>query len=269
MPSSYGGAVPAGSAAGTALCGFRSRVHQQHDPEHARNDRELLCVSWPERRSAALWPESGPTPAVRAGPPRQAGRAGRRHPGGCSVHRAGQPLAQRPGNPRGYPRVSYWREEVAMCSGDRLLADFVAGTDVRPGLPGKLEEHLTTTVTGLWVVWAHKLAWLVGDRFLPLTGGPGYPADATAQCRFRGAHDAPDPGCTCGFHALSSRSLLGLPIRRGCTVLTVALSGRVLAYEWADQGVLWRAERQTVVRIEQQAVDRIEWPARSDRTAAV
>jgi len=133
-----------------------------------------------------------------------------------------------------------------MCSGDRLVADFVAGADVRPGLPKGLEEHLTTTVNGLWVVWAHKLARQVGDLFVPLTGGSGYPADARARCRFRGVrgdHDAPDPGCTCGFHALSSRRLPGLPVGRGFTALTVALSGRVLAFEWAGEGVLWRAER--------------------------
>ncbi len=148
-----------------------------------------------------------------------------------------------------------------MCSGDRLVADFVAGTDARPGLPEELEEHLTTTVNGLWVVWAHKLARQAGDLFVPLTGGSGYPADARATCRFRGAHDAPDPGCTCGFHAVSSQRLLGLPVRRGFTALTVALSGRVLAFEWADGGVLWRAERQTVVRIER--------PAPFDRTEGV
>ena len=151
-----------------------------------------------------------------------------------------------------------------MCSGDRLVADFVAGTDARPGLPEELEEHLTTTVDGLWVVWAHKLARQAGDLFVPLTGGSGYPADARAECRFRGvrgAHGTPDPGCTCGFHALSSRRLPGLPHRRGLTALTVALSGRVLAFEWAGEGVLWRAERQTVVRIGR--------PALSDRMEAV
>ena len=151
--------------------------------------------------------------------------------------------------------ISYWREEVAMCRGDRLMADFVAGTDARPALPEGLEEHLTTTVNGLWVVWAHKLAQPAGDLFLPLTGGPGYPADARAECRARRgrpAHDAPDPGCTCGFHALSSRWLPGLP--PGFTALTVALSGRVLALEWAGEGVLWRAERQTVVRMERPTV---------------
>ena len=150
-----------------------------------------------------------------------------------------------------------------MCSGDRLVADFVAGTGARPVLPGELEEHLTTTVNGLWVVWAHKLARPAGDLFVPLRGGSGYPADARAECRrrgARGAHDAPDPGCTCGFHALSSPRLPGLPADRGLTALTVALSGRVLAFGWAGEGVLWRAERQTVVRIER--------PALSDRAEA-
>ncbi len=152
-----------------------------------------------------------------------------------------------------------------MCRAGRLVADFVAGTDARPGLPGELEEHLTATVDGLWVIWAHKLAWQAGDLFVPLTGGAGYPADARAECRFRGvrggAHDAPDPGCTCGFHALSSRTLPGLPVGHGFTALTVALSGRVLALEWPGEGVLWRAERQTVVRIER--------PALSGRAAGV
>jgi hypothetical protein len=154
-----------------------------------------------------------------------------------------------------------------MCSGDRLVADFVVGNDARPGLPEELDEHLTATVDGLWVVWAHKLARQAGNLFVPLTGGPGYPADARAQCRLRGArgaHGAPDPGCTCGFHALSSPrlpGLPGLPGRMGLTALTVALSGRVLAFAWAGEGVLWRAERQTVVRIER--------PALSDRGEGV
>jgi hypothetical protein len=151
-----------------------------------------------------------------------------------------------------------------MCRGGRLVADFVVGTDARPELPEGLEEHLTATVDGLWVVWAHKLARRAGVLFVPLTGGSGYPADARAKCRYwgvRGAHDVPDPGCTCGFHALSSRRLPGLPAGRGLSALTVALSGRVLAFEWASGGVLWRAERQTVVRIQP--------PARSDRMEAV
>lgn len=143
-----------------------------------------------------------------------------------------------------------------MCRGGRLIADFVAGTAARPGLPEELDSHLTTTVAGLWVVWAHKLALLAGDLFVPLTGGSGYPADARAECRRRGgrhAHRAPDPRCACGFHALSSGRLPGLPAGHGFTALTVALSGRVLALEWAGDGVLWRAERQTVVRIDRPA----------------
>jgi hypothetical protein len=143
-----------------------------------------------------------------------------------------------------------------MCNGGRLIADFVAGTGAEAGLPGELQEHLTTTGDGLWVVWAHKLARQAGELFVPLRGGPGYPADARAECRrrgLRGAHDAPDPGCACGFHALSSRGLPGLPAGHGFAALTVALSGRVLAFEWVGGGVLWRAERQTVVRIERSA----------------
>jgi hypothetical protein len=137
-----------------------------------------------------------------------------------------------------------------MCSGDRLLADFMAGTDVRPGLSEQLEEHLTLTTDGLWVVWAFKLARQVGDLFVPLTHGLGYPADARATCRKGRAHQAPRPRCTCGFHAVSSRSLPGLPAYGDFSVLTVALSGRVLAFEWLGTEVLWRAERQTVVRVE-------------------
>jgi hypothetical protein len=150
--------------------------------------------------------------------------------------------------------MSYIRDEVAMCSGDRLIADFVVGTNARPGLPEGLEEHLTPTADGLWVVWAYKLAMQEGDLFVPLTRGPGYPADAKATCRRprgRRGHEAPDPQCTCGFHALSSRGLPGLPLGHPrFRALTVALSGRVLAFEWAGGGVLWRAERQTVVRID-------------------
>ena len=139
-----------------------------------------------------------------------------------------------------------------MCRGGRLIADFEAGTGTTPGVPEELQEHLTMTVDGLWVVWAYKLAWQRGGLFVPLRGESGYPADARAECRSRGArgaHRAPDPGCTCGFHALSDRSLPGLPVRGGMSALTVALSGRVLAFEWAGEGVLWRAERQTVVRV--------------------
>jgi hypothetical protein len=144
-----------------------------------------------------------------------------------------------------------------MCTGGRLVADFVAGTDARPILPAECEEHLTTTVTGQWVVWAHKLALQEGELFVPLTGRDAYRADARARCSrsgIRRPHKAPDPRCTCGFHALSSRTLPGLPVDGpSLMALTVALSGRVLAFEWDGGGVLWRAERQTVVRVERRA----------------
>jgi hypothetical protein len=135
-----------------------------------------------------------------------------------------------------------------MCRGGRLVADFVAGTDTPPDLPGELSKHLTATVDGQWVVWAYKLARPAGDKFVPLTRGAAYPADARAECRAWGTHRAPDPQCACGFHALSSQRLPGLPVRRDFAALSVALSGRVLAFEWDGEGVLWRAERQTVVR---------------------
>jgi hypothetical protein len=138
----------------------------------------------------------------------------------------------------------------------------MAGASTWPGVPEELEEHLTETVDGLWVVWAYKLARPLGRRFEPLTGGQAYPADAQAVCRLRGeqsGHRAPDPECTCGFHALSDRSLPRLP--RGdveLARLTVALSGRVLAFKWPGPGMLWRAERQTVVSVDQP--DRPYWP---------
>jgi len=148
-----------------------------------------------------------------------------------------------------------------MCVGSRLVADFVAGTDARPNLPELAEEHLTATTDGLWVVWAYKLARQEGDLFIPLTGHPGYPADARATCRYRGAHGAhaaphaaPDPKCTCGFHALSNRKLPRLPVDPDFRVLTVALTGRILAFQWDVGGVLWRAERQTVLRIERDSL---------------
>jgi len=137
-----------------------------------------------------------------------------------------------------------------MCRGGRLLADFVAGTKEKPRVP-QLVDNLTTTVDGEWVVWAFKLARVVGNQFVPLTGRGSYPADASATC-LAGSwrrHEAPDLLCTCGFHALSEPDLTGLPTWDGATPLTVALSGRVLAFEWHPGAVLLRAARQTVVRV--------------------
>jgi len=137
-----------------------------------------------------------------------------------------------------------------MCSGGLLLADFIAGTREKPHV-FQLADNLTTTVEGNWVVWAFKVARVVGDRFVPLTGRGSYPADASATCMAGSwrRHVAPEPLCTCGFHALSEPDLPGLPSGDGVVFLTVALSGRVLAFEWHRGGVLLRAARQTVVRV--------------------
>jgi hypothetical protein len=137
-----------------------------------------------------------------------------------------------------------------MCRGGRLLADFIAGTREKPRAL-QLADSLTTTVDGEWVVWAFKLARVVGDQFVPLTGRGSYPANATATCLAgsRRRHAAPEPFCTCGFHALSEPQLPGLPTWDGAVPLTVVLSGRVLAFEWHAGAVLLRAARQTVVRV--------------------
>src|SRR5262249_41448597 len=108
------------------------------------------------------------------------------------------------------------------------------------------------TIDGEWVVWARKVARSgIRNRFTPLTGGKPYPLDAVAECRWRRDHDAPQPLCSCGFHAVSGSALFGaisgLPFRP--VELDVILSGRVLAFEWFGGNVLFRAARQTVVRI--------------------
>ncbi|HTT91649.1 MAG TPA: hypothetical protein VMF65_19000, partial [Acidimicrobiales bacterium] len=109
----------------------------------------------------------------------------------------------------------------------------------------------------------------------PLTGRGSYPADAVAEClcapgpgrrwlvnREQGGHAAPDPSCTCGFHALSTAMTSALPVGRGMGLvnLTVALSGRVLAFEMMGGQLLFRAGRQTVVCVEHQ--NRLREPQR-------
>jgi hypothetical protein len=140
-------------------------------------------------------------------------------------------------------------KEIDMCTGGSLLADFVCGTKEKPPVL-QLEDNLTTTADGCWVVWAFKLAHEVGDLFLPLSRRAPYPADATAMCEAGSwrRHSAPDPLCTCGFHALSEPDMPGFSTI-DCVALTVVLSGRVLAFEWQAGGVLLRAQRQTVVKI--------------------
>jgi len=136
-----------------------------------------------------------------------------------------------------------------MCRGGRLLADFVAGGCEKPSVPYRVEPSLTMTPDGVWVVWARKYARAAGgDLYTPLTAGTPYPRDALASCRAGHDHVAPQPDCSCGFHALSQA---WGPLYPGTTALEleVALSGRVLAFEWTATGVLFRAERQTVVRV--------------------
>jgi hypothetical protein len=72
-------------------------------------------------------------------------------------------------------------------------------------------------------------------------------------------HVAADALDWCGARRAEPLALEGMRERFGFTALTVALSGRVLAFKWAGDGVLWRAERQTVVRIVRPALcDRTE-----------
>jgi hypothetical protein len=133
-----------------------------------------------------------------------------------------------------------------MCSGGRFLVEFSAGTIERPDVPDLVGENLTVTADDTWVIWAHKVARPEGDKFRPLIGSDPYPRDAIATCLGGGGHKAPHRKCTCGFHALS---LSAAPlVSFGAWQLEVALSGRILAFEWAGSGVLFRAERQTVIR---------------------
>jgi hypothetical protein len=137
-----------------------------------------------------------------------------------------------------------------MCCGGRLLADFVAGTTELPqGLPETVAECLTVTADGAWVVWAHKVAWAEREGFRALTGGT-YPADARARCLQGARHEAPQPHCTCGFHAVSTSGSVPFRGRQGMAALDVVLSGRVLAFEWIPRGMLFRAQRQTVVKVD-------------------
>ena len=156
------------------------------------------------------------------------------------------------------------------------------GVDGQPGgLPVAVERCLTMTADGRWVVWAHKVAFREGEGFHAITGDT-YPDNARARCRRDPRHVAPVAACTCGFHAVSN-SMAGLvgayvlsrPIdltpgavgalgrirRRLVTIgsrpvpslLSVVLSGRILALEYAGRSALFRAERQTVVHVDDQA----------------
>ncbi|WP_143837531.1 hypothetical protein, partial [Nocardia seriolae] len=134
-----------------------------------------------------------------------------------------------------------------MCEGYGLIASFEAGTGSRPEVPDPVQPSLSRTDDGIWVILAHKVAHRIEgkDLFVPATGGDPYPLDAIAQCRRGATHPAPDPNCTCGFHAVSESA--PEPYGGRFTVLSVALSGRILAAHWTHGGILFRAERQTVL----------------------
>ena len=170
-----------------------------------------------------------------------------------------------------------------MCRAGRFVADFHAGTSEAPRVPDIVARSLTQTVEGEWVVWAHKLARPAAHGFMPLSGGDAYPADAVAHCRNGKPHDAPQRHCSCGFYAVSHP--LDSKPAVGVVRLQVVLSGRILAFEcpwspvptrlmflggmmsvngramafgsgepeaeddWPTDAMLFRAERQTVVRV--------------------
>lgn len=170
-----------------------------------------------------------------------------------------------------------------MCRAGRFVAEFRAGTREAPRVPDVVARWLTQTVEGDWVVWAHKLARPAGDGFMPLSGGDAYPTDAVARCRNGGRHEAPQQDCTCGFyavsHALDSEAVPGLvrlqvvlsgrilafecpwspvPTRRMFVTGMVRVNGRTMTFgndpepkdEWPADALLFRAERQTVVRVD-------------------
>lgn len=170
-----------------------------------------------------------------------------------------------------------------MCEPGRFVADFRAGTFEAPSVPDIVARSLTQTAEGHWVVWAHKLARPAAEGFMALSGRDVYPADAVARCRNGGRHDAPQRNCTCGFYAVSHP--LDTEAVRPVVRLQVVLSGRILAFEcpsspvptrrvfvagiasvngrtlrfasglgsdddWPADALLFRGERQTVVRID-------------------
>lgn len=140
-----------------------------------------------------------------------------------------------------------------------IVADFVAGVRERPDVPECLEPSLTLTAEGCWTVVAYKYGRRSGTaRFRSVMRRSEYSIDATAVCEVGGQHPAPQPNCTCGFHALSGSEELPFPSGE---LLEVMLFGRILVSEWTrprdlytfsgDPGtrvLLFRAECQTVLR---------------------
>jgi hypothetical protein len=132
------------------------------------------------------------------------------------------------------------------------LADFTTGESTRPDVPEEVSRAIVPTTDGRWVVWAYKVARPAGEGFRPLNPQGGwYSHVASARCWRGAAHAAPQPDCTCGFHAVSSSLTVPvLPRMPGIRHLEVALFGRVLAFAWAGGGILFRAAEQAVVTID-------------------
>ena len=140
-----------------------------------------------------------------------------------------------------------------MCEG-RRLGEVLLGHIERPCVPSCAAPSLTQTIDGRWGFWAHKVAFdLGGGNFQALTRTV-YPSDAEAACQRGGGHPAPEVECTCGFHALGSVDALwqfGFMWHADprTVLLDVFLTGRVLVLESDHFGVLFRAERQTVIAV--------------------
>jgi len=143
-----------------------------------------------------------------------------------------------------------------MCSGGRLLADFLAGGLDEPKVPEAVQRCVDADRRREWVVWARKVA-PRGDAgsvhaddpalFLPGRRGRRMPLAAVVG-EFRMTRPArlhvrfpflSDP-------LPSGRGPLSF-LGGGLLHLDVARSGRVLAFEWQGGGVLFRAARQTVI----------------------
>jgi len=95
--------------------------------------------------------------------------------------------------------------------------------------------------------------------------------DAVASCLH--GHPAPQPQCGCGFHAVSDPATLAhlkLLDDKRMVGLDVVLSGRVVAAEWHDGAVVFRAERQSVARfrtVDAHSVDENLFTLRASRSA--
>lgn len=141
----------------------------------------------------------------------------------------------------------------------KLLAD-VDLHRIRSGdeLPDVLEGWAEQDAGGTWCVPAFKRGRPAGDdRWRALTKDVTYGRDSQAECAgSRCDGPTPNPGCRCGFYAVSEPREIPYP---DGVVLEVAFTGRVLIYEFrrrprpfseADEPEVYLAigERQHVIR---------------------